>query len=133
MVKSMERYYADTYALVAIIKGDKNCSAYTDKILVTTEFNLLELAYALTRDFGAEKARRVLKIIREDLEIIQPTDEDYINAALLRQKVKREGKNLSLIDRLGYVIAERLNIPFLTGDREFRDLENVEYVEQSRQ
>jgi len=133
MVKSMERYYADTYALVAIIKGDKNCSAYTDKILVTTEFNLLELAYALTRDFGAEKARRVLKIIREDLEIIQPTDEDYINAALLRQKVKREGKNLSLIDCLGYVIAERLNIPFLTGDREFRDLENVKYVEQSRQ
>ncbi|RLF21219.1 MAG: type II toxin-antitoxin system VapC family toxin [Thermoprotei archaeon] len=129
----MERYYADTYALVAIVKGDENYSAYVDKILVTTEFNLLELAHALTRDFGAEKARRVLKIIREDLVIIQPTDEDYIDAALLRREVKREGKNLSLIDCLGYVIAKRLNIPFLTGDREFKDMENVEYVEQSRQ
>ena len=52
MIRIMERYYADTYALIAIIKGDRNYSAYADKTLVTMEFNLLKLAYALTRDFG---------------------------------------------------------------------------------
>ena len=74
----------------------------------------------------------ILRIIREDLVIVKPRDEDYVNAALLRQEARRRGKNLSLIDCLGYVIARRLNIPFLTGDREFEDMDNVEYVKQSK-
>ena len=88
----------------------------------------MELAYALTRDYGREKAVEVLKIVRAFVTIVQTTDEDYAEASALRIELKKQDKNLSLIDALGYVLAKRLRILFLTGDREFKDLDNVEYI-----
>jgi len=52
----LARYYADTYALVEILKGNLAYEKYAYEELVTSEFNLLELAYALTRDYGGKKA-----------------------------------------------------------------------------
>ena len=98
------------------------------KNLLTSEFNLLELAYALTRDYGKREAVKILKIVRAFVTIVQPTDEDYAEASKLRIELRRQGRNLSLIDALGYIIARRLGILFLTGDREFKGLEGVEYV-----
>ncbi len=124
----MARYYADTYALVEILRGSSAYERYAGEELVTSEFNLLELAYALTRDYGREKAVKILRITRAFVTIVQPTDEDYAEASALRIELKKQGKNLSLIDALGYVLAKRLKILFLTGDREFKDLDGVEYV-----
>ena len=45
----MACYYADTYALVEILRGSSAYERYAGEELVTSEFNLLELAYALTR------------------------------------------------------------------------------------
>ena len=124
----MARYYADTYALVEILRGSPAYERYAGEELVTSEFNLLELAYALTRDYGREKAVKILRITRAFVTIVQPTDEDYAEASALRMELKKQNKNLSLIDTLGYVLAKRLKILFLTGDREFKDLDGVEYV-----
>ncbi len=124
----MARYYADTYALVEILRGSPAYERYAGRELVTSKFNLLELAYALTRDYGKEKAVGVLKMVRAFITIIKPADEDYAEASVLRIELKKQGKNLSLIDALGYVLAKRLKIPFLTGDREFEELDDVEYV-----
>ncbi|RLG80580.1 MAG: type II toxin-antitoxin system VapC family toxin [Thermoprotei archaeon] len=124
----MARYYADTYALVEILRGNPSYERYASEELVTSEFNLLELAYALTRDYGKEKAVEILRMVRVFVAIIQPTDEDYAEASALRIGLKKQSRNLSLIDALGYVLAKRLKIPFLTGDREFKGLDGVEYV-----
>ena len=124
----MARYYADTYALVEILRGNPSYKTYAGEELVTSEFNLLELAYALTKDFGKEKAVKILRIVRVFITIVKPTDEDYAEASALRMRLKKLGKNLSLTDALGYALARRLKILFLTGDREFKDLEGVEYV-----
>ncbi|NPA97908.1 MAG: type II toxin-antitoxin system VapC family toxin [Crenarchaeota archaeon] len=124
----MTRYYADTYALVEILRGNPAYERYASEELITSEFNLLELAYALTRDYGKAKALEVLRIVRAFVMIVQPTDEDYVEASSLRIELKGQGKNLSLIDALGYVLAKRLGIPFLTGDHEFKNLDRVEYV-----
>ena len=96
--------------------------------LITSEFNMLELAYALTRDYGEEKAVEILRIVRVFVTIVQPRDADYARASTLRLELRKQGRNLSLIDALGYVLAKRLNIRFLTGDREFKDLDGVEYI-----
>ena len=40
-------------------------------------------------------------------------------------EVKRE---LSYVDCIGCIIAKMMKIKFLTGDKQFKDLENVEYV-----
>ena len=124
----MARYYADTYALVEILKGNPAYEKYAGEELVTSEFNLLELAYALTRDYGKDIAISVLRVVRAHVTIIQPSDEDYAEASMARIEFRKKGKNLSIIDALGYVLAKRLGARFLTGDREFEGLEGVEYV-----
>ena len=123
----MARYYADTYALVEILKGSPAYERCAREELVTSEFNLLELAYALTRDYGREKAAEILGMVRAFITIVQASDEYYVEASTLRIKLKNQGRNLSLIDALGYVLARRLGIPFLTGDREFKGLNGVEF------
>ena len=119
-------YYADTYALVEILRGNPAYRPYTR--LVTSEFNLLELAYAVTRDYGEDVAIRVLEEVRRNVVIAYPDDEDYVKAAVFKLSQRRAGRNVSLVDALGYVLAKRLGIPFLTGDKAFKGLENVEYV-----
>ncbi len=124
----MAHYYADTYALVEILKGNPAYKRYADEELVTSEFNMLELAYALAKDYDEEKAVKILRVVRAFVTIVQPRDEDYTKASVLRLELRKQGKNLSLIDALGYVLAKRLGMAFLTGDREFRNLDRVEYV-----
>ena len=124
----MARYYADTYALVEILKGNPAYERYAMEELITSEFNMLELAYALTRDYGEERAVETLRIVRAFITIAQPRDKDYARASTLRLELRKQGRNLSLIDALGYVLAKRLNIRFLTGNREFKDLDGVEYA-----
>lgn len=127
----MTHYYADTYALVEILKGSPAYEQYAKEELSTSEFNMLELAYALTRDYGEEKAVEILRIMRAFVTIVQPRDEDYARAATLRLELKRQNRNLSLINALGYILARHLGMLFLTGDREFKDLKGVEYVKQN--
>ena len=45
-----------------------------------------------------------------------------------RLKIKYAKRKLSIPDSMGYVIAKRLGIKFLTGDAKFEDLENAEFV-----
>jgi len=49
-------------------------------------------------------------------------------AMKFRLKMKRKMKDLSYVDALGYQIANRMNIPFLTGDMAFEGVSNVEFV-----
>ncbi len=80
------------------------------------------------RDFGRDEATNVLDGIRAKLEIMQTEDSDYFNASEFRLSENRTGKKLSLIDALGYSYSRKLGIKFLTGDKEFSGLDNVEYV-----
>ena len=61
---AVARYYSDTYALVEILRGSPAYESYAGGELVTCEFNLLELAYALTRDYGKKKTVEILKMVR---------------------------------------------------------------------
>jgi len=124
----MDRLFADTYALIEILKGSESYQRHAMCELVTTEFNLLELAYALLRDFREDDVETILGRVRDNIEVIKVTDREYIEASKFRIQVRRRKKKLSLTDCLGYVTAKKLGIKFLTGDREFEDLDNVEYV-----
>ena len=123
----MADLFADTYALIEILKGNPNYEKYSERSLITTEFNIFELAYALYRDFG-DGAMSTLRLVRGDIAMKYVGDDDYIEAAKIRLLTNKEGKNLSLIDCLGYSYAKRLGIKFFTGDQEFEYMENVEYV-----
>ena len=124
----MARLFADTYALIELLKGNPNYENYSQADLIATEFNILELTYALFRDFGRDEAARVVKLIRDKIEILPTEDSDYLDASEFRKSANKTGKKLSLIDALGYSCSRKLGIKFLTGDREFIEMENVEYI-----
>jgi len=124
----MARLFADTYALIELLKGNPNYENYSQADLIATEFNILELTYALFRDFGRDEAAKVVKLIRDKIDILPTEDSDYLDASEFRKSNNKTGKKLSLIDALGYSCSRKLGIKFLTGDREFIEMENVEYI-----
>jgi len=54
-------------------------------------------------------------------------DVNFIALSGFRLSENRTGEKLSLVDALGYSYSRKLGIKFLTGDREFSGMENVEY------
>jgi hypothetical protein len=70
-------------------------------VLVTTEFNLAEFAYAVTRDYPNE-AVDICSQVRHGMRLYHPGDRDYLRAAQLRRESAQLGKKFSLIDCVGY-------------------------------
>lgn len=112
---------------LSILKGNENYRSFQSVRLITTEFNICEVAFAVCREYPATAAR-VLKTVRKMVTLQATGDEDYCSGATMRKWVSGKGKKLSTIDCVGYSVAQRLNIPFLTGDREFEDMPGVEYI-----
>ena len=118
-------YFFDTYALIEVINGNKNYLKYKDEIIYTSLLNIAELWRALLRDFGEEIARGLYSKIKPVvLEIDEPL---IIRAVLFKSKNK---KNYSLPDCIGYLLSLKYRVKFLTGDKEFENVENVEFVKK---
>lgn len=121
---SNKTFFCDTYALIEIIKGNKNYGRYTDFILVTSELNLMELYYSLLRDFGKYMADKYFAEWENSAVIIP---KNIIQAAMEFKYLFNKEK-LSYIDCMGYAYAIASEVPFLTGDMKFEDKEGVEFV-----
>lgn len=107
-----------------MIKGNPNYKNYIDAQVITTKLNLFEVCCNLIRDFGLSKARFYMK---EYSELLVDFDIGVIiHAAIL--KLRKAKENLSMTDCIGYIIATKSGIRFLTGDEKFRNMPNVEFV-----
>ncbi|MBI2670903.1 PIN domain-containing protein [Candidatus Woesearchaeota archaeon] len=118
-------YFYDTYAFFEIIKGNRNYNKFSSGVaIVTTRLNLMELYYGLLVKFNKNIAD---KYYDELLKYIIDIDDETIKQAMVF-RVLHKIKNLSYVDCVGYIIAKQRNIKFLTGDKEFKDLDNIEFV-----
>ena len=119
--------FLDTYALIEIIKGNHNYKKYIKKPCITTTYNLMELYYALLRLYNEKTAEKYYEYFRP---ICVPVSEKLIKEAMKFRLVQRKNGNLiSYIDCIGYFVALALGLKFLTGEKHFRKLKNVEFVE----
>ena len=116
------QYFFDTYALIELTKNNPNFIKYADEFVTTTIFNLVELYYSILRDYNEEKAEDVYYRYKECA--IQVNDDIIFEAS----KLKLKNKNLSYTDCIGYCLALKNNLKFLTGDKEFKGMDNVEFV-----
>ena len=117
-------YFFDSYAIIEMILGSKNYVKYKNSEIVTTKNNLFEVVYWLLRCYSEKEA---VEFIKKYYPYVVDFDESVIvNAAALRLKYKK--KRLSMVDCIGYTVAESWSVPFLTGDKEFEQFENVEFV-----
>ncbi|MBI4155524.1 PIN domain-containing protein [Candidatus Woesearchaeota archaeon] len=118
-----EIFLFDTYAIIEVINGNKNYINYLDSKIIITDFIFAELCYNLIKenvpnyeDYLNKYSQFILKI---DAEVIK-------EAMKFRHRNKKN--DLSMTDCIGYIFAKKLNVKFLTGDKEFENLENVEFV-----
>ncbi|MFT4250221.1 MAG: PIN domain-containing protein [Candidatus Woesearchaeota archaeon] len=57
---------------------------------------------------------------------VEITDETIQQANMF--KLENKKKKLSYVDCIGYILAKQYQVKFLTGDKQFRNIENVEFV-----
>ena len=117
-----DTHFFDTYAFFEVINGNPKYKIYTESQVITTIFNLAELNYGLKKKMSkgasnnyTEKYYQYAVGIRLD---------DIQNA----MDLKTVHRNLSIPDAIGYIIAKKYNVKFLTGDKDFENMENVEFV-----
>ncbi len=117
-------FFFDSYALYELLIGNKNYEKYTDVSLVITKLNIFEIYSIFLRE---NKEQEADIFINKYIKFVEDYDEDVIREAVkLRLLYKRN--NLSMTDCIGYIFAKKLGIKFLTGDKQFEHLDNVEFV-----
>jgi len=117
-------YFLDTYAIYEIIAGNPRYEDYLSKDSNTSILNIAEIYYRLLREFGESFADdKTLPLFSVALSIKPLT----IKHAMLF-RLKNKDKRLSYADCIGYILAKENGLKFLTGDKEFKGLENVEFV-----
>ena len=117
-------YFFDTYAIIEIINGNNNYERFENELITTSALNIGELYYSLLREHGKKTAEYWTR--RFNYDLIEIDVDSVIKAAKFRFVNKR--KKFSYIDCIGYMLALNKNIKFLTGDKGFKDMENVEFV-----
>ena len=114
-------YFLDTYALAKFNAGDPAYKPYEEVDGILTIFNLAEFNWAFKRDNKQLADELTVHYSKNQVPVLV---EDIIPAMNLRMK----NKKLSIPDVIGYMVAKRFGVKFLTGDKEFEGMENVEFV-----
>jgi uncharacterized protein len=120
----MTSYFFDTYALIEIAKGNPNYEQYRKSTAVISVLNILEMHYHFAKKFGGDIANVLLTEYSKC--VISFGNKDII--AMTDFKISNAKKSFSLPDSLGYVLAIKHGIKFLTGDEGFKGMPNVEFV-----
>lgn len=118
-------FFFDSYALYEIFEGNPAYEPYANNItIVTTRLNLMEFHYGILVKRGKEFADRLFD---EFLKFTVNITDDIIKASN-EFRALNKSKKLSYVDCIGYTLAKFNGIKFLTGDKEFKDLDNVEFI-----
>ena len=118
-----ESLFFDTYALFEIIRGNQNFQTYIEKDIIINDFVYAELCYNLIKT-RHPKAHELLTQYAQYISQVEPT---WIEDAM-HFRLKWKDRNVSMTDCIGYIMAQQLGLRFLTGDKEFEGMENVEFV-----
>lgn len=117
-------YFFDTYAIIELIKLNPNYNRFDGLKIVTSVMNLGELYNIFLKDKGRKHADEFFEAC--NFEFLEISPKIMVEAVRFRYE-NRKG-NVSLTDSVGYVLALEHKLKFLTGDRQFENMPNVEFV-----
>jgi len=119
-----DKYFFDSYALFEIVFGNEKYLRYAEAGGVTTMFNIAELNYGLKKEKSKEEADKITDSFKScTIKVHWDSLKEAMN-------LKTKHKSLSIPDSIGYITAKKLGIRFLTGDEDFRNFENVEFIKK---
>lgn len=117
------KYVFDTYAIMEILRGNPNYLKYNDEDVIINKFIYAEMCYNLYR----EKQILAKEYITKYSKFINSVKPEWIDEAM-KFRLKWKDRNVSITDCVSYIMAKHLGIKFLTGDKEFENIDNVEFV-----
>ena len=113
----------DTYALVEILNGNPRFAEYLSSDFVLTDLTLAEFYAVLLREEGEKVADYWFKKLeRYALPVVK---EILIEAIKFRYEHRKQ--DISFFDAAGYIFSVKNGYYFVTGDKEFEKLPNVEF------
>ncbi len=119
-------YFFDTYAVIEILKNNPKYFSYREYPVIITQLNIIEITYSVLLDYDKQNAKIIYERFQDCVEEIK---EPVILQALQFRKQYNK-RNLSYADCIGYIYAISHNLKFLTGDEQFKDLPNVEFIKK---
>lgn len=123
----MAFFFYDSYAVLAYI-GDhpKYGTYFEDNDGCLTKLNLMEIYFRMFENHGSRAASEVVNAFSKYVRDFGISE--IMGSMRLRLRLKRTGLNISYAGAVGYYIALRSKIRFLTGDPAFEKLKGVEFV-----
>ncbi len=114
----------DTYALAEIGNGNPKFSEFLNKEFIITDLTMAEYYSILYRDGKEDKA---IYWCNKLAHFCKPVSREILIKAL-KYRIDHKKEDLSIFDCIGYIFALENNMKFVTGDRAFRNKENVIFV-----
>lgn len=118
-----ETFLFDTYALVEILNKNPKYEKYVDSQIFVSDFIFAEFCYKIIN----EKILIGENLLNEIIPAIIYPSHDVIKKAM-EFRVNNKKKEMSMTDCVSYMMAKELGIKFLTGDKQFENLEGVEFA-----
>ena len=120
-------FFYDSYAVLAYVSGEKAYDRYfNEQSGALTKLNLMEIYFRAAKLHGHKAARQIID--RFSKYLIDFEIDDIAGSMKLREELMKKRMDISYVDALGYYLARKMQIPFLTGDRHFRELDGVKFV-----
>ena len=119
----MNKYVFDTYAIIEIVRGNPNYIKYNDSEVIINNFIYAELCYNILKG-GKGNLKEIIEKYSKHINSVRP--EWIVDAMKFRLSWK--DRKVSVTYFFSYVMAKNLGIKFLTGDKEFKEVEGVEFV-----
>ncbi len=118
-------FFYDSYAIIEYFNGNVLFLNYfKDYNGFTSLYNIMEVYYSVLREKGETKADEILNTLKT---IVVYPDLNYVKESM-KFRLEHKNKKLSYTDCIGYIMAKKLKLKFLTGDEGFRNLPGVEFV-----
>lgn len=117
-------YYFDSYAIIEALEGKDGYAPYANQVMTTSAVNLCEAYYFYLREGRGPEFLDFLE--KGAFDLLEITSATALEAARFRHG--RRKQHFSYADALSYALAQAHGLIFLTGDKEFRDLDGVEFV-----
>ena len=124
----------DTYALMEwFVWDNQNYKKYFEQIQqkknsFVSEITLVELFHHIYHKEGKDEAEIIYSSVVNYLNIAKMDHEIIKSAGIFRSNMLKKKKALSYADCINYSIAEKMKIKLLTGNEDFKGIQNVEFV-----
>lgn len=117
-------YFFGTYALVEIANGNEKYKKFESESMIVSILNIGELYLVNLREFDKEHALNLTNRFR--FQLLEITKDVMIDAMDFKNRYNK--REYSWADCIGYALSKKHNLKFLTGDEQFENMENVEFV-----